>query len=228
MTTMGSVSARTAGLVAVGAAACYVALWVGWAQQWAWLTAVDNAALAPLHDFGVKHPAWVRFWVVFCAVLAPASFQLPALAVVVVAILRRNVRAVVLMVATIGLSGLVNQVAKALANRPRPSTALVGANSSSFPSGHAMGLAVAVLALLAITWGMFGRRGQRVLLVIGTAVVLAVSAGRVVLNVHNPSDVLAGWALGYLWVLGCWLLIRPPPLSAGVVDVTPEVPGSCR
>ena len=223
---MGSVSARAV-TIAAFAIVLYALLWVGW-THWAWLASVDHAALTPLHDFGVKHPAWVRFWETLCTVLSPDSFRVLGIVVIVVAIVRRNVRAAVFMLATIGLSGVVTETFKALADRPRPSTALVSAYSTSFPSGHALGATVAVLALSAITWDVLGRRARNALLVVGVTVVIAVSAGRVVLNVHNPSDVVAGWALGYVWFLGCWLVIRPQPLSAAVEDGTPAAPGTDR
>jgi undecaprenyl-diphosphatase len=54
----------------------------------------------------------------------------------------------------------------------------------------------------------------------GVLIVVAVGVGRVVLNVHHPSDVVAGWALGYVWfVLSLWLL--PPRLTPA--DETPAV-----
>lgn len=213
-------------MVAVVAAVAYALLWLGWVQHWGWLAGVDNGVLTPLHDYGVKHPAWVRFWDVLCTVFAPESLNVPGLVVIVVAIVRRNVRAAVFILATIGMSGIVTETFKGLANRPRPSSALLSATSTSFPSGHALGVMVAVLALLAITWDMLGRRARIASLVVGAALVIAVGVGRVVLNVHNPSDVLAGWALGYLWFFGCWFLIRPRPLNAEAPGRTPEAPGT--
>lgn len=200
--------------LAVVAVACYAVLWVGFAQHWAWLTAVDSAALAPLHDYAVKHPGWIRFWDVLCTVLGPEAFRIVGAVAVIVAIVRRNLRVVLFVLLTIGLSGLVTQIAKDLADRPRPASALTASISTSFPSGHALEVMAAVLALLTISAGMFGRRGRIASIAVGTLVVIAVGIGRVVLNVHNPTDVVAGWALGYLWYL-CWLLVlRPLPLAA--------------
>ncbi|MGH3560643.1 MAG: phosphatase PAP2 family protein, partial [Mycobacterium sp.] len=44
---------------------------------------------------------------------------------------------------------------------------------------------------------------------VGALIVVAVGFGRVALNVHHPSDVLAGWALGYVYFLVCARLLRP-------------------
>ena len=72
------------------------------------------------------------------------------------------------------------------------------------------------------------RRPLRVwLVVVGVVVVLAIGIGRVVLNVHHPSDVLAGWALGYVWFVVCVLSV-PPTAPVTAADETPAVPGSPR
>jgi undecaprenyl-diphosphatase len=69
-------------------------LWLGFALHWEWLRTIDSGVLDPLHRYGVKHPAWVRFWDVLCTVLGPAGFRVVGAVVVVIAVLRRNLRAV--------------------------------------------------------------------------------------------------------------------------------------
>ena len=100
---------------------------------------------------------------------------------------------------SVELSGLLTEAAKAAANRPRPAEALVYAATTSFPSGHALGVMVGVLALLTVVLPVVRRPLRVWLIAVGAIVVVAIGAGRVVLNVHHLSDVLAGWALGYVW-----------------------------
>jgi hypothetical protein len=106
-------------------------MWVGFAQQWHWLDVIDRSTLDVLHTFGVAHPGWVAFWDVFCTVLGPTAFRLFALALIVVALARRNLRAALFLVISVELSGLVTEAAKAAANRPRPAEALVHAPTTS-------------------------------------------------------------------------------------------------
>jgi membrane-associated phospholipid phosphatase len=70
-------------------------------------------------------------------------------------------------------------------------------------------------------------RARRWLLVAGIALIVAIGAGRVVLNVHHPSDVLAGWALGYAYFVLC-VLVLPPLRPITAADETPATPGSAR
>jgi len=54
---------------------------------------------------------------------------------------------------------------------------------------------------------------------------LAIGIGRVVLNVHYPSDVLAGWALGYAYFVA-WRADRSA--RRGASTVTDKATGSAR
>lgn len=207
------------------ALALYVLLWAGIVAQWQWIDAMDRFALDPLHEFGIVHPGWVAFWDLLCTVLGPTVFRLAALVVIVVALARRNVRAAMFLVISVELSGLLTEAAKLAANRERPAGALVSAQSTSFPSGHALGVMVGVLAFLTLILPIARRSLRFWLIVVGAVVVLAIGAARVVLCVHHPSDVLAGWALGYAWFVVC-LSVVPPAVPITAAGEKPEAPGS--
>lgn len=190
-------------MTAVAAAGLYIALWIGYLRQWPPLTRFDDWFLDPLHRFGVAHPAWVTAWDVFCTVLGPGGFRIVVLIATIWLLTRRQLRIALFLLLTVEFSAIVTEAAKGLVDRPRPSTALVYASSTSFPSGHALGVMVSVLALLTVCLPVIAARWRLPLIMLGAVVVIAIGVGRVVLNVHHPTDVLAGWALGYLYYLLC-------------------------
>jgi len=111
-------------------------------------------------------------------------------------------------------------------DRPRPHLVahLAHAQSSSFPSGHAMLSAVTYLTLGVLLARVHEKRRTK-MLVMTFAIILTLLIGvsRVYLGVHWPTDVLAGWALGAAWAALWWLLawwlqrrgkIEPPGESA--------------
>lgn len=107
----------------------------------------------------------------------------------------------VLAAAAFGGAVVLGYVAKLLVGRARPSAleplvALPG--DPSFPSGHAMQVtAFALAALLALApTTMRGRW-----FVLALVVIVFVGASRLYLQVHFPSDVLAGTVAAFLWVL---------------------------
>ena len=199
---------------ALAAVVLYALMWVGFTQNWTWLAAVDDWWLRAFHDVGATHPGWVSFWVAFCIVFGPTAFRLVARVVIVVALARRNVQTALFLVISVELMGLVTEAGKWLSNRPRPSTALVYGISTSFPSGHALGVMVGMLSLLTVLWPMVSRRLRIPVIAVAVALVFLVGFARVILNVHHPSDIVAGWALGFLYYLLCVRLVPPRPLTS--------------
>lgn len=100
----------------------------------------------------------------------------------------------------LGVAATATAIGKQVVHRPRPPVALrlVTETEPSFPSGHATdstALFVAIALVLAVF--VFHRVAVRVLIVAaGFATAAAVGVSRLVLGVHWPTDVLAGWALG--------------------------------
>lgn len=209
------------------AVAVYALMWTGYALQWNWLMTIDSSWLDTMHRYGVAHPGWVTAWNVFCTVLGPTVFRLLSLVVIIFALMRRNLRVAFFLVISVELSGLITEIAKYAANRPRPATALVSAPSTSFPSGHALGVMVGVLALLTIVLPVIHRQLRAWLVAFGALTVVAIGIGRMVLNVHHPSDVLAGWALGYAYFVACLLMV-PPTRPVTVTDETPAALDTAR
>ncbi len=209
------------------AVAVYALMWIGYASQWNWLTTIDSSWLDIGHRYGVAHPGWVTAWNAFCTVLGPTAFRLLTLVVIIFALVRRNLRVAFFLVVSVELTGLITEIAKYAANRPRPATALVSAASTSFPSGHALGVMVGVLALLTVVLPVVRRPLRAWLVAFGSLIVIAIGIGRVVLNVHYPSDVVAGWALGYAYFVVC-LLMFPPSRPVTGSDETPAALGTAR
>lgn len=212
---------------AVLAMVAYALLWAGLTQQWNWLSTLDSTALRLSYGRGDSRPGWVVAWDVFCTVLGPGAFRLVTIVVIIVALARRCVRMAAFLLVSVVLAGLVTEAAKAAADRPRPDTAFVSALGTAFPSGHALGVLVAVLALLTVGLPVTRPALRGWLIALGAAVVVLIGVGRVVLNVHHPSDVLAGWALGYAYLVFC-LLTVPPWKPVRGADETPAAPDIAR
>lgn len=100
-----------------------------------------------------------------------------------------------------------NTILKEWWARPRPYqvsdqvSSLKTLDTYSLPSGHAQG---------AMTlWGVVGLRLKRnwvTALVVAYVILMGIS--RLVMGVHFPQDVIAGWTLGLLW-LGVYLWLEP-------------------
>ena len=120
---------------------------------------------------------------------------------------RRPLDALLLATVTLGAAGL-NALAKLVVKRPRPDFILpliARPETYSFPSGHAATatafyLSAALLATEGPDW-TWGRRSTA--LAAALIVTCAVGFSRIYLGVHYLGDVVAGVALGTLWLVLC-------------------------
>jgi undecaprenyl-diphosphatase len=141
-----------------------------------------------------------------------------AIAAVVALLFLRLRREAVLFAATVVSGWLVNSGIKALVGRPRPMIVphLTEAGGASFPSGHSFNSAVVYIGLALAFASMSARHSVRYTIV-GSAMALSalIAWSRVLLGVHFPSDVTAGWLGGAGWAfLAAALLYKPARAAA--------------
>ena len=133
-------------------------------------------------------------------VLAPLTVAGAALLIVQ----RRFRSAALLLGLTLSGRALVElQKAQTARLRPVAHEHLVEVQSLAFPSGHAANSTMVFLSLAFLLTSTFPRRALAVWAAVWLAVLIG--ASRIVLGVHWPTDVIAGWAFGLFWTL---LLLR--------------------
>jgi len=100
---------------------------------------------------------------------------------------------------------------KDLFQRTRPSVVphLMPAYFSSFPSGHSMMAAVVYFTLGSLLSSLVTRRRLKFyFLAMASVLSILVGVSRLVLGVHYPTDVVAGWSAGLAWATLCWVVER--------------------
>jgi membrane-associated phospholipid phosphatase len=188
------------------------------AAHWPPLLTGDQAADSAAHVDVLAQP-----WLLAAAravTIAGSSLVVNAVAAVaaVTLLIGRLWRgAVLVVVARLGELASTTAVKDLLA-RPRP-TLLDPVDHGagfSFPSGHAAGAAAVYGALGVLVLPGVARWARALLLAVGTLLICAVAASRVLLGVHYPSDVAAGMALGLAWVgIAALLVTRFRPGGVG-------------
>jgi len=113
-----------------------------------------------------------------------------------------NRQALLLLVGVCG-AGILNTLLKLHFRRLRPDVpwALIHEHNFSFPSGHSTA-AFALYGMLAYLLIDHIRSivGKIVLILVAVMLVLGIGTSRVYLGVHYPSDVAAGYLVGFIWL----------------------------
>jgi undecaprenyl-diphosphatase len=186
--------------------------------------AIDAAILLSLRAVGDPAdplgPRWLEeFARDVTALGSPGVLALLVLVTIVFLLLAGRYRTSLFLLAATTSGAIASALLKQSFARPRPDLVPheVYVSTASFPSGHAMISAVVYLTLGALVARLVPRRRLK-LYVLSVAALLTglIGMSRVYLGVHWPSDVLAGWAAGAAWALGCWVAAQTVHLGDGV------------
>jgi undecaprenyl-diphosphatase len=163
----------------------------------------------PLRPIG---PEWLTgVWRDFTALGSIGVLSFITLTVSGFLLLQNKRRTAVFVLAAVASGMLLSSALKLGFDRARPDLVPHGATvyTPGFPSGHALLSAVAYLTLSALLARTQPRRRIRIFLVaIAVLLTVLIGATRILLGVHWPSDVAAGWAVGVVWASACWLVAR--------------------
>ncbi|HZI53240.1 MAG TPA: phosphatase PAP2 family protein [Chitinophagaceae bacterium] len=107
-------------------------------------------------------------------------------------------------IASLSLSSLMLMFTlKLFFQRARPDLPVIGdVRGYSFPSGHALMSVVFYGLFIHMIWHEVKTKWLRILLIaILTVLILLIGFSRIYLRVHYPSDVMAGIAVGFIWLV---------------------------
>jgi membrane-associated phospholipid phosphatase len=165
------------------------------------LSTFDNAAEQFLYS--LRTPGLIRAFLLITNLGGPIIVgAIALLAAGGLWVLKRRRDAIAFAVTLFG-SAATTGALKIIIARPRPGGLLpiISETSASFPSGHAT-LSMALYGFLAyLAWRHFKTASARAAaLVIGALLILSVGFSRLYLGVHFPTDVIAGWGVGAVWI----------------------------
>ena len=165
-------------------------------------------------------PHWLRIAALDITSLGSGIVLGLAVAAITGFLLLQGMTRTALFVLTASVGGwILNNGLKELFGRARPAVVphLSEVASLSFPSGHAMTSAAVYLTLGVLLMRLVEKPITK-FYCFGVAMLATILIGstRVYLGVHYPTDVLAGWLIGFAWALLCWIVERRIERRSGI------------
>jgi membrane-associated phospholipid phosphatase len=108
------------------------------------------------------------------------------------------------------LGGLIlNTGLKLFFSKPRPQLwrQLITETSFSFPSGHAIGSMV-LYGFVAYLLATFYPKYSQIIYILAVIITTAIGLSRLYLGVHWPTDIIAGYGVGFLWLMICITMVK--------------------
>ena len=193
------------------------------------LDGFDTELGTPPQRWTYDHP-WAQDFLLFVEA-AFATLPMVGYTAVAAGLLawRKQTRAALWTVGVMLAASLTTYFLKGALQRKRPvwPDPIRTLGSFSFPSGHATGIAAAAGVAIVLTLLLVRRRRlRRLLYAAAIGLALLVGLDRIFLGVHNPSDVVAGFAVGTFWVLVGLVVYHPAPRTRPQEAFSTPVPTS--
>jgi membrane-associated phospholipid phosphatase len=110
---------------------------------------------------------------------------------------------------------VLNQGMKIIFSRPRPTLwpSLLHETSFGFPSGHAIG-SIVLYGLLAYFYAVYRPHHAKGIYLLSILFIGLIGFSRLYLGVHYPTDIIAGYITGWLWLMVCIGLLKLQKIRA--------------
>ncbi|QVI35407.1 phospholipid phosphatase [Lacticaseibacillus chiayiensis] len=192
----------------------FVTLLIGIVNNASWIHMVDQHVTTFVTHF---HAATLKPLLLVVTELGNPSILIVLTMVLAAGLLVCRYRTAAVFTASVGaIMGVLNVSIKYLIQRPRPFIAdpqiraLVKASGFSFPSGHSSGTMMFYGTIILLAWTLFKHpTGKWLITVLAVLMIGLTGYSRIFVRVHYPTDVLAGFSLGFAMLMISWWFFSP-------------------
>ena len=178
---------------------------VAWLCTEVWekeLFSFDRSFLLWIHQFA--NPQFDRIFLFFTALDDPPTVVTIFIITIAWLVMKRRYSDGIRFTIVCAGGVLINQVMKLFFAKPRPELwhRLITETSFSFPSGHAVGSMV-VYGFIAYILAKEMQQHKHIVYATASLLIIAIGLSRLYLGVHYPTDIIAGYGIGFLWLITC-------------------------
>src|SRR3989344_2545955 len=159
--------------------------------------------------FQLYQPSWLTSIMLFISLISSIGSYFIIVPIVALFFSFKNYKTEAFFSIFINLGNILNPIIKNIAGRSRPNSGLIKIleekTSMSFPSGHAMGAIIFYGFLIYLIWKLPFKH-KKIIIPLLLLFILLVGISRIYLGAHWPTDVLAGYVIGFIWLI-CGIFI---------------------
>ena len=165
---------------------------------------MDKITLLTIHEY--ISSGLVGLFKFFTIAGGPYSLIIVTVILAGFLIIKKDIRASLVMLFSVGGASVLNVVLKHIFMRTRPHLwDRAFEHGYSFPSGHSM---VSIAFILALTFVLWHSKCRNWVISLGTIFMLIVGFSRLYLGVHFPTDVITGYLIAGFWTVAVVYMFR--------------------